>query len=132
MIYYNEIYHYGIKRRSGRYPYGSGERPFQSRKVLKRSISKLNKANTAIESQYAIKSWMNKHPILSNLRDKPELSLSLKIREVNKEHYLKIFKDQIRAFKEAGINLNTKKSLKIHPDVAWIGTRYYINKENKK
>lgn len=25
-----ELYHYGIKRRSGRYPYGSGERPYQS------------------------------------------------------------------------------------------------------
>lgn len=25
-----ELYHYGIPRRSGRYPYGSGERPFQS------------------------------------------------------------------------------------------------------
>lgn len=26
----SELYHYGIKRRSGRYPWGSGERPFQS------------------------------------------------------------------------------------------------------
>lgn len=26
----DEIFHYGIKRRSGRYPYGSGDRPFQS------------------------------------------------------------------------------------------------------
>lgn len=26
----NEIYHYGIKRRSGRYPWGSGDRPYQS------------------------------------------------------------------------------------------------------
>lgn len=26
---YREIYHYGIKRRSGRYPWGSGNRPFQ-------------------------------------------------------------------------------------------------------
>lgn len=26
----NEFYHYGIKRRSGRYPWGSGDRPFQS------------------------------------------------------------------------------------------------------
>lgn len=28
----NELYHFGIKRRSGRYQWGSGERPFQSRK----------------------------------------------------------------------------------------------------
>lgn len=26
----NELYHYGMPKRSGRYPFGSGERPFQS------------------------------------------------------------------------------------------------------
>lgn len=26
----NELYHYGMPRRSGRYPYGSGDRPYQS------------------------------------------------------------------------------------------------------
>lgn len=26
----NELYHFGIPRRSGRYPWGSGDRPFQS------------------------------------------------------------------------------------------------------
>lgn len=26
----DEIYHYGVKRRSGRYPWGSGDRPYQS------------------------------------------------------------------------------------------------------
>lgn len=26
----NELYHYGIPKRSGRYPWGSGDRPFQS------------------------------------------------------------------------------------------------------
>lgn len=29
----DEIYHYGIKRRSGRYPYGSGDRPYQGEDV---------------------------------------------------------------------------------------------------
>lgn len=29
MIRSDELYHYGMPRRSGRYPYGSGERPFQ-------------------------------------------------------------------------------------------------------
>lgn len=28
--YSDELFHYGIKRRSGRYPWGSGERPYQS------------------------------------------------------------------------------------------------------
>lgn len=32
----SELYHFGIKRRSGRYPYGSGERPYQGEK---RSLS---------------------------------------------------------------------------------------------
>lgn len=31
-ITHGELYHYGIPRRSGRYPYGSGERPFQGDK----------------------------------------------------------------------------------------------------
>lgn len=29
-IQFKELYHYGIPRRSGRYPWGSGDRPFQS------------------------------------------------------------------------------------------------------
>lgn len=54
----NEIYHYGTKRRSGRYPYGSGERPFQGlsnrNKILKyykngslteKALNKLEKIN---------------------------------------------------------------------------------------
>lgn len=28
-VYSNDLLHFGIKRKSGRYPYGSGERPFQ-------------------------------------------------------------------------------------------------------
>lgn len=31
-----ELYHYGIKRRSGRYPYGSGEDPYQGESKAKR------------------------------------------------------------------------------------------------
>lgn len=31
----NELFHYGIPRRSGRYPYGSGNRPFQSQEKQK-------------------------------------------------------------------------------------------------
>lgn len=29
----NELFHYGVKRRSGRYPWGSGERPYQRTNV---------------------------------------------------------------------------------------------------
>lgn len=30
----NELYHYGTPRHSGRYPYGSGKRPYQSEKII--------------------------------------------------------------------------------------------------
>lgn len=42
MGYYwgQELYHYGVKRRSGRYPYGSGDRPFQSNKAERLRIRK--------------------------------------------------------------------------------------------
>lgn len=37
MYYYQqELYHFGIKRRSGRYPYGSGARPYQDREERRR------------------------------------------------------------------------------------------------
>lgn len=41
----NEIYHYGIPRRSGRYPWGSGDRPFQS---AKGDIKKVQQRDTGI------------------------------------------------------------------------------------
>lgn len=37
----NEIFHYGIKRRSGRYPYGSGSRPYQSNRNNRSKSDKL-------------------------------------------------------------------------------------------
>jgi hypothetical protein len=40
----NELYHYGIKERSGRYPFGSGDRPYQH------SINKL-KAKREVNKQ---------------------------------------------------------------------------------
>lgn len=36
-----DIFHYGIKRRSGRYPYGSGERPFQDMSSSALSVYKI-------------------------------------------------------------------------------------------
>lgn len=37
-VYHDDLLHFGIKRRSGRYPYGSGERPFQSEGGRKKRI----------------------------------------------------------------------------------------------
>lgn len=50
----NEIYHFGIKRRSGRYPYGSGERPYQDResgkKTSKYEVKEVSRLKTAISN----------------------------------------------------------------------------------
>lgn len=45
MEYYMELYHYGTPRHSGRYPYGSGERPYQSeeRSKIQKGISEKKK-----------------------------------------------------------------------------------------
>lgn len=52
------LYHYGIKRRSGRYPYGSGDRPFQGesgsfpkkKNPISRAIQK-NRAKKAAQKE---------------------------------------------------------------------------------
>lgn len=48
----NELYHFGIPRRSGRYPWGSGDRPFQS-SGGKASISKEERKNQRAAKGYA-------------------------------------------------------------------------------
>lgn len=45
----DELIHYGIKRRSGRYPYGSGERPYQSGGVAAPPKKKSRKQRKAEE-----------------------------------------------------------------------------------
>lgn len=37
----NELFHYGIKRRSGRYPYGSGDNPYQHEANFLKQVDKL-------------------------------------------------------------------------------------------
>lgn len=50
----NELYHYGIKRRSGRYPYGSGARPYQSEKKSKlEGLQKYKSPTSKIIKNYA-------------------------------------------------------------------------------
>lgn len=40
MIPNNELYHYGVKRRSGRYPWGSGKKPYQGDPIVKKGVRK--------------------------------------------------------------------------------------------
>jgi len=46
----NELYHYGMPRRSGRYPWGSGESPYQSNKELRKQ-AKLEKLQAKIDKK---------------------------------------------------------------------------------
>lgn len=46
-MYYSEIYHYGIPMKSGRYPWGSGERPHQ--RLEKKLTRRFDKADKRIE-----------------------------------------------------------------------------------
>lgn len=52
-----DLQHVGIKRRSGRYPYGSGERPFQGDdpKVRKKLLKDLNKSEKEARGYEAYK-----------------------------------------------------------------------------
>lgn len=46
MVYETELYHYGKPRRSGRYPWGSGDRPYQSGgSIIVRKSKKKSKNN---------------------------------------------------------------------------------------
>lgn len=53
----NELFHIGVKRRSGRYPYGSGERPYQDRerKAVRvgreRLENRISKANETLSDE---------------------------------------------------------------------------------
>lgn len=42
-VYHDDLLHFGIKRRSGRYPYGSGNRPFQGEGNKRSSLLKRRK-----------------------------------------------------------------------------------------
>lgn len=55
-----ELYHYGIPRRSGRYPYGSGKRPYQG----------MNKNDKIIKSRIKLSKMTDAHPLTSFALDK--------------------------------------------------------------
>lgn len=63
----NELCHYGIKRRSGRYPYGSGDRPFQS--ATRSEIRKLEKGkerSQIFRNQHTIPKGTNVYLVSKN------------------------------------------------------------------
>lgn len=56
------LIHYGIKKRSGRYPYGSGERPYQDRfsyRVGEKRLKNRRKVLSEENDLYATKAGLN-------------------------------------------------------------------------
>lgn len=87
--YRDDLLHYGIKRRSGRYPWGSGDRPYQS--DVKRAIDK------------GVKNLPNIHPAYKRLPSSQQVALAVE----NKE---RIFRDNYEKIKEAHSKLTEMAS----------------------
>lgn len=76
----NELYHYGMPRRSGRYPYGSGDRPFQDKKkrinysntISKEIYDKINKIKSSLsekEKRYVGKTSISDYTKYANVKN---------------------------------------------------------------
>lgn len=66
-VYHDDLLHFGIKRRSGRYPYGSGERPFQS-ETKREIIQGVKKAKSQGRmSNHKDASFWNSHEIANKM-----------------------------------------------------------------
>lgn len=60
-LFHSELWHYGTKHHSGRYPYGSGDRPYQDRETaryINREVGRIDK--TARKSSKAYEKATNK------------------------------------------------------------------------
>lgn len=129
----NEIYHYGIKRRSGRYPYGSGMRPYQDRE---KKIKKLNKYQDKISVYNSIKNIHEKSKTnspfmytISGLRF--QNCMALKIGDINLDKYKRNVNRLINELKEENDDLVITEKIK-SKYVPWIdGYLLYDTKEYK-
>ena len=129
----NEIYHYGIKRRSGRYPYGSGMRPYQDRE---KKIKKLNKYQDKISVYNSIKNIHEKSKTnspfmytISGLRS--QNYMALKIGDINLDKYKRNVNRIINELKEENDDLVITEKIK-SKYVPWIdGYLLYDTKEYK-
>ena len=94
-----ELYHYGVKRRSGRYPYGSGEDPYQHSGDFTSRVQELKKQGLT-ESQIA------KELGIVNEKGQPS---STKLRAqlaIAKEERRRLDIEKVKALKEDGLSGN--------------------------
>ena len=94
-----ELYHYGVKRRSGRYPYGSGDDPYQHSGDFASRVQELKKQGLT-ESQIA------KELGIVNEKGQPS---STKLRAqlaIAKEERRRLDIEKVKALKEDGLSGN--------------------------
>lgn len=83
---YRELFHYGMPKRSGRYPYGSGERPFQSEQKKRINESRRKIIGKELDTLRS-KKGRKKYPY--RLRSREALAM-----DVEDRVYEKLFKEE--------------------------------------
>lgn len=116
---YDELYHYGIKRRSGRYPWGSGDNPYQHSGDFLNRINELKKSGLS-ESKIAealrigdVDKNGKFHPSPTRLR--AQISLAIDEQKTLKANTAKSLRDDGLSYakigEKMGINESSVRSL---------------------
>lgn len=140
MIIINGLYHYGIKRRSGRYPFGSGERPYQGLKnrkdilkyqdkkgeLTKKGVKALSNYKDDVDSDKYHDQNFKKGTIFTRVGERDEVNVGrtyVSITQNDKERYIDISETlsgsnliSLKAkekIKMGGINAQTDSFLKL-------------------
>ena len=103
---FNYLIHYGMPRRSGRYPWGSGNRPYQRTKISK-NIKVDNVLFKRPSTRYNIKKWgINKNNnilFITGIAGSGKSTLANKISKTNNADYINI---DLYTFKTADKYIN--------------------------
>lgn len=141
-----ELYHEGKPRRSGRYPYGSGERPFQrlktatrnrliaagTKKVVKEKVKDVVSegpigSQTVTDAQKNVKEISRRRITKKNIRTLSDDEIVRNISRLRNEKILKdLIDDDISPIEKAVKNILNDSGKKIGSEVATGGIRYVL------
>lgn len=101
-----ELYHYGIPRRSGRFPFGSGDRPFQGlgEKAKKKAKKTLTKAAAKTATKTAVKVKVKKE-----LVDKGQTAINERRQNAEKVEQRRATKRNIRSLSDEDVKRNIQR-----------------------
>lgn len=138
-----EFYHYGIPRKSGRYPFGSGERPFQGLKgfaksriiknAVKTGTKKVVSKTGATDERHAedIKQVKERRATRRNVRTLSDEELRRNIQRLRDEKTLKdLLDNDVNPGKKAmgeALNVVKNASVSVSTDIVK-GTMKYLTK----